>query len=209
MIKIILIGAGGLGKEIYNYLKSNINTKFNIIGILDDCEENYHNSNIPLDYLGKIDDYNFKKNELSIIAIGNANIRKKIYESLKEKCDFYTYIHPLSYIAEDVVIGAGTVVCPFCTVNSSSIVGENTLLNAYSSVGHDARVGKHSVLSPYSTLLGFAEVGDECFLATRVTVFPSVKVGTNVTVSAHTIVKKNYESNTIVYERPKIYKSEK
>lgn len=209
MDNLILIGSGGLGKELYNYLQLDSNINFNIIGILDDSKENYINSNIPLEYLGKISDYEFGSNDRCIVSIGNPTIRKKVYNLIGPKCKFFTYIHPSAYVASDAVVKSGCIIGPFCTVNSNSIVEENSILNTYSSIGHDSVVGKHSVLAPYSTILGFGKIGEECFLATRATILPDVKIGNNITVSAHTSVRKNCEDNLILFERPKMFKSNK
>ena len=87
MNNIAIIGSGGHAKIIVDILNElNI---YNIIGFYDD---NIKSKLYDLNYLGKIDNID-KSIDNFIIAIGDNNIRKKIYEKNKDLL-YPNIIHP-------------------------------------------------------------------------------------------------------------------
>lgn len=201
---IIMVGAGGFAQEIYSYLKEDIFggklVNFFVKGVLDDFPETYyHHSGIDAPYLGRLDEYKFEGNDRVLIAIGSAKERQRIsLEMASRGAEFLTYVHSSCHVAEDSIIGTGSIVCPNSIVNSHAVVGEQVVINVFCSVGHGARIGKWSVLSPYSALNGGACVGDLCFLGTRATVFPRVSVGNKCMVDTHSFAKSNVPDGHIV-----------
>lgn len=203
MKKLIIIGAGGYFRELYEYISSDLKHGYlksiAIKGVLDD---KVPDSELPIPYLGSIFDYKLCIDDIFIIAIGNVAQRKKIYESLKEiGASFFSYTHSTALISTSAKIGEGVIICPFTIINANATISDNVSINVNVSIGHEARVGKHSVISPYSALNGAASVDDMVFLGTRVTVFPKISVGKQVVVDSHTAVRKNVLDKHMVTEK--------
>jgi acetyltransferase-like isoleucine patch superfamily enzyme len=74
------------------------------------------------------------------------------------------------------------------------------LTHDYSYTAGLASIGKQpktdiAVLSPVT-------IGDNCFIGARVTILPGTKIGSNVIVSAGTVVKGTIKSNSIIAGNP-------
>ncbi len=198
MKNLIIVGAGGLAKDLYEFLSGR--SDITIKGLLVDFDRDYQNFAADIPYLGKIRDYQIENGDSFLIAIGENPGRKKIIDHFMEKnADFFTFIHPLSIVSPSAKIGQGCIVGPFNTIGSGSVIGPNTFVNKHCNVGHGSTIGANCILYPYAAVGGNCEIGQDVVLSTRSTVAPGVKVGAFSTVSAHTFVKKNVEDHTFVY----------
>lgn len=200
---IIIIGAGGFGKEIFSYIQDDLDNitlkNTNLKGFLDDNEINFINTGLNNSlYLGKINDYKFSTNDYAIIAIGNIKIRNSIINQLINNTQFFTFIHSTSYVSKYAKIGKGIIVCPFCVIQPYSVIGDYCSLNIYCSIGHDSILGTGSVLSPYCTLNGNVKTGSNLFMGTRSTILLNNTIGNNCTISAHTLIDINIEDQYII-----------
>ncbi len=201
---IIIIGLGGLGIEVYSYIKDDIKKgyiKDRVKGFLDDYEEKKAETINSL-YLGKIQEYRFEQNDYVIVAIANIKSRKLIIEYLKsKKVKFYKYIHHSVFVAFDAIIEEGTIICPNSMIQSNSKVGSFSIVNIFSSIGHDSVLGSYSVLSPYCTLNGNVTTGKNLFMGTRSSVLLKSSIGSNCIISANTTVKGVIKDNFMVKDK--------
>lgn len=205
MKNLIFIGAGGYFLELFEYISTditkNIVMDLSIKGVLDDRKQT---QTLPCSYLGNIDNYEIKSDDVFIIAIGNVLHRKNIFTILKNKgAHFYTYKHSTAIVSSSAVLGEGSIVCPYTIINARSIIENNVSLNVHVSIGHGATVGAHSVVSPYAALNGNASIGEQTFIGSRSTVFPSINVGALCTIDSHTAVRKSCEDKMILSEKTK------
>ena len=147
MNRIVVIGCGGHGKVVSNAIL--IGGTFDLIGFVD--------SNIDVG-TEVISGYNViekqerianlkEKADYFVVAIGNNEIRKKIYLEASKILKPATIIHPSAILGFDVTISEGTVVLANAIINSSSHVGVNTIVNAGSIIDHDCFIGNHIHLS--------------------------------------------------------------
>ena len=118
---IAIIGAGGHCLVIIDIIKLN---NYNIIGIYDDNKVGMF---AGYKILGKTSelDYNI---ENYVIAIGNDNVRKLIYNKFKN-LNWCTLIHPSSIIASTSVINKGTIVCAGAVVQPYVNIGKHCIIN--------------------------------------------------------------------------------
>ena len=195
MVNIILVGGGGLAREVLSYIPASID-KINILGFIDDSTNTYLEG---LPHLGKIDSHLVNNNYHYLITIGSPVIREEIFNQLKKKkAKFYTFIHPSSIVSNSSEVGEGSIICPHSIINVNSKILPNTLVNVFCSIGHEAEVGEHSVLSPYVSLSGGSKIGKTSFLGTRATLFPNAVLGSHCKVSAHTCIKGLIENNHFI-----------
>lgn len=209
MKQLIFVGAGGLGKEILSYVEDEIQSltlnDAKIKGFLDDSKQNFSASQIPYPYLGTVSDYAIGKDDYFLICIGQISFRNQVIQYLKNhKAQFFSYIHHTAIISKQAKIGHGVLIAPYSLVNASAIVEDFCLLNMFNSIGHDSHLGAGSVLSPYCTLNGNVKTGQNLFMGTRSSVLRGLSIGDNVTVSAHTCVRKNINSNLFIQDTPKV-----
>lgn len=201
---IVIVGAGGLGREVYQWAKDSLDSnKYRIKGFITNIPDHLNGFNIDASVIGDPDDYKIEENDRFLFAIGNIDAKKGIVENLKRRgAKFLTLIHKNALVAANAKIGEGVIVCPFALVSDSVVLEDFVILNFYSSCAHDSKIGKYSILSPYATTNGFVTLEDEVFLGTHSTVTPHKTVGYRSKVSANSVVMQDVPSHTLVYGVP-------
>ncbi|MDD4290600.1 MAG: hypothetical protein PHH83_05035, partial [Patescibacteria group bacterium] len=115
MKNILIIGAGGLGRELEFYLTDNPLKDFKLKGYLDDnlnALTGYPSNYIVLD---QINEYKFTNEDYVLLAIGDSFIRSKIKKKLQEhNVNFLDYFHPSSQISQFFKYQNPCFVCPNC-----------------------------------------------------------------------------------------------
>lgn len=198
MYNIIIVGAGGFGREVYQWCLFD-QGGHTVKGFLAQNQNELNGFDIDAEILGHEKDYIIQENDRFIMAIGNVNIKEKVAKELKSKgAEFLTLIHPTAIISENSTIGEGVVICPHVIVTDSVSIDDFAMLNIYSSCGHDAKVGAYCILSPYATLNGGAVLEDKVFMATHSMVAGSKRVGSGSIIGAESLVLHDVPRNTKV-----------
>jgi sugar O-acyltransferase (sialic acid O-acetyltransferase NeuD family) len=204
MLNIIIIGAGGFGREVYQWAKDSFdNSEYQIKGFISNKPDDLKGFNIEVGILGDDVNYKINENDRFLFGIGNIDVKKRIVRDLKKRgAQFITLIHKTAVVATNARIGEGVIICPFATVSDSVVLDDFVMLNFYSSCGHDSKIGKYSILSPYSTTNGFVTLEEEVFLGTHSTVTAHNKVGSRSKISANSVAMHDVPSYTFVYGVP-------
>ena len=201
---IIIIGAGGFGRELYEMLWDVFDqSTHEFKGFLAQDDESLRDDGLESTWIGDPEEYQPTDGDRFIMAIGYMDVRRHVYETLRQKGgQFPPFVHPKALVASTATIGAGAVIYPFATVSNGSVLKEDVHLNYYASVGHDCQLGNHCLLAPYSTLNGFVELADEVYLATHATVAPGKKIGYRSKLSSNTAAMQDVPENQIVFGVP-------
>ncbi len=151
--KIMIIGAGGHGKVLCDVIVAQ--GLYEIVGFVD--------SVVPVGTLitngykivASQENIDKLKNaaDFFIIAIGNNEIRKMLFETASSFLKPAVIIHPSAVIGTDVTVGEGAVVLANAVINAFSVVGANTIVNAGVVVDHDNIIGSHVHLA-IGTMVG-------------------------------------------------------
>lgn len=130
-MKLLVIGAGGYGQLVKEIAILN---GYDIVDFLDD--------NSPL-AVGKVDELEDleKGYDGSIVAIGNPEIREKIYRRLKHPVNLK---HPTAVVNQSAIIGTGCVIEANTVVNSEVTIGDGVFVCAGAVVNHNASVKEFS-----------------------------------------------------------------
>lgn len=203
---VLVIGAGGLGREVLQYaLESLSGNEFTVLGYLDDQPERLRVQGIALQLpvLGDIKSHEPDPKYAYIMALGEPTIRANVTKRfLAQGAHFLTITHPLSYVSPTATVGRGCVIAPFATLGAGAVLLEFTHVHFYASSAHDTSVGPFASLSPYSVVNGQAAVGECVFLGTHATVNPTKKVGAFAKVTAGSIVYRDVPERSIADGNP-------
>lgn len=192
MNNLYLYGASGHAKVILDAIRV---SGTDIRGVYDDD-------------INKIDFQGFKViHKLSdisdptwIISIGDNYLRKEIAKRLA--VIYASVIHPSAVMAEDVELGAGTVVMAGAIINTSTEIGKHGIVNTSASVDHDCRIGDFVHISPNATLCGNISIGDGTHVGAGATIIPNLAIGKNVVIGAGTVVIDHISDNCTVVGNP-------
>lgn len=184
MRKLAIVGASGHGKVIADIAKKN---GYKEIVFLDDNENIHECGGYPV--IGKSSESRIINADV-VVGIGNADIRKRIQESIPEE-KLVTLIHPNAVIDEDVFIGSGTVVMAGAVINPGARIGKGCIVNTCSSVDHDCNIGDYVHVAVGSHLCGTVTVGDETWIGAGATVSNNIDICSNCMIGAGAVIVKD------------------
>ncbi len=186
-MSIVLFGCGGHARSIVGTLLKN-DKKAEIL--LVDC-----NAKMNEEIMGfKVEPiYNLEESDTCIVAIGDNDTRKKVYNRLYSKNynKFISVISNTAYIGSSSYIGTGTFVAPCAYIGSCAYICNNTIINSGSIVEHETRIGNHTHIAPHATVCGRAEIGDNVFCGAGSTVIDKISICDNVVIGAGAVVIEN------------------
>lgn len=202
---IVLIGAGGLGRELLNYVLEAIRPSphLRVKGFLDDNAGALNGYDCPFPILGSILDYAIESQDRLVMAIGDPVKRAELIRKMEARGGrFMTVTHPTAYVAANATVGNGCIVGPFCAVGSNAKVGAHVMLTWYSSLAHDAVCHPFAVLSPYSTANGAAVIEEGVFLGTHAVIHPMIRVGAWSKVASGSVVYRDVPPGSLALGNP-------
>jgi len=203
--KLFIIGAGSFGRELESWLHfiPKQERDWELIGYLDSVQEK-GKLPYPSDYeiLGNENEYPLTKNDYVLISIANTLIREQIYNKLKGKVSFFTFISPKATIGKFNNIGEGCVICPNVVLTTNINLGKGTIVNIGSQIGHDVNIGSFSSLMANVDIAGKCIIGERVFMGSNSIIIPEKKVCSDSKVGAGSVVIRNVRPNTTVFGNP-------
>jgi sugar O-acyltransferase (sialic acid O-acetyltransferase NeuD family) len=153
--------------------------------------------------LGSEQTYAFNTNDYVLISIANSAVREKVYNHLKGKVSFLTFISPQAIVGKFNDIEEGTIICPNAIVTTNVKLGKCSIVNIGSQIGHDVQVGDFTSLMANVDIGGCCTIGKRCFLGTNSTIIPERKIADDITIGAGAIVLRNFSrGDNTLYGNP-------
>ena len=205
MFDIVILGAGGMGRETYEVIQDTFkdNSEYRIKGFLSDVLDILDDFEGYPPLLGTIKDYEVQPNDRFILAIGDVAGRRRIAESILERGgEFMTLISNLAKVDCTAQIGRGVIVFPFSHIGANTKIGDFCLMNLHAIVGHDSILGNFTEVCSFSVLGGATQTGEECFFAMQTATGPKVKLGNRVILSLGSVITEDVEDNSFVVGVP-------
>ncbi len=202
--KIIIIGAGGFGRELLQWIKdiNNIQSTWEIAGFLDDNKNALDNVACDYQVIGTITDWIPKEDEEFVLALGSPKLKRKIVSCMKQKgAKFATVIHPTAIISEFAEHGEGLVMFPYSKLSCNSVVGDFVTLLS-SGIGHDVQIGDFTTISGMCSILRNVIIGEDVFIAAGVSVAQDVTIGNQCYLGLGSVVLKNIPEMTKTFGNP-------
>lgn len=188
MRKLVIIGAGGHGKVAADIAVKN---GYEEIIFLDDDEAVKACGRYPV--IGKSEKIGETDGDV-IAAIGNPVVRKAIQESVGEE-RLTILIHPDAVIAEDVVIGKGTIIMAGAVVNPGSRIGRGCIINTCASVDHDCKLGEYVHVAVGAHVAGHVEIGNRTWIGAGAIVSNNIKICGGCIIGAGAVVIRDIEED--------------
>ncbi|CAM3831517.1 acetyltransferase [Mesobacillus thioparans] len=204
MKDIVIIGAGGFGREVAWLIEeiNKVNTEWNLIGFVDDNEEIQGKEVNGYKVIGNIEW--LKNQELFVVnAIGDPIIKKKIMVRIQEsKNQFPVLVHPSVICSDRVSIGEGSIICAGNIITVDVTIGKHVIVNLDCTVGHDAVLEDYTTVLPSVNISGYV-VAKECAnIGTGSAIIQGVTVGENTIIGAGSIVVKDLPANCTAVGAP-------
>ena len=204
MKKIVIYGAGGFAREII-WLIEEINSdskKWEILGLIEDNLDNFGKEINGYKILGGRDYLKSLSDDIFVvIAIGDGNIRKKIFENFPNK-KYATLIHPNVKLSQTNRIGEGSIICAGCNLTVNIIIGNHSNINLNCTIAHDCQIDDFVSIFPQVAISGNVTVGSNTTIGTGSSVIQNIIIGKDVTVASMSNVTKNIPDESIGLGNP-------
>lgn len=204
MRDLVIIGAGGMGRTIYDMACENaaFNKEFTIKGFIDDNLGALDGFKNYPSIIGTIADYRVQLNDVFVCSIGGESRRKCMESIIFRGGEFMTMIHPSSRIGTNVQIGKGCYVGAYTIIAADAFVDDYNFIQSQTIIGHDVKIGKWNRIDSNVFVVGGVEIGEGCMIHTRAMLNHGVHVKDGAHVGACSFVINDVETGSTVFGNP-------
>lgn len=193
MKDIVIIGAGGFGREVAWLIEdiNKVKKEWNIVGFIDDNEDVQESEINGYKVVGNINW--LEKQELYVVnAIGNPIIKKKIMENLQgSKNKYPVLIHPSVIYSESVNFAEGSIICAGTILTVNIEIGKHVIINLDCTVGHDAVIMDYTTLLPSVNVSGCVKIEECVSVGTKSAIIQGISIGENTIIGSGAVVVKD------------------
>jgi sugar O-acyltransferase (sialic acid O-acetyltransferase NeuD family) len=199
---LIIIGAGGFGREVLAWSRQSRENHF-VRGFLDDNPGALAGFAKGVPILGPIADFVPGPLDVFVCAMGRVDFKRSAVERLLARGGTFTrVIHETAVVGENAAIGRGVILCPHSVVTSDVRIGDFVTLNLHSTVAHDSVVGRWSQIHCHVDITGGVVLGEGVTVGSHASVLPGVKVGDGAVIGAGSVVMRDVPAGVTVFGVP-------
>lgn len=190
---LVIIGAGGLGREV-SWLVADINRQkpeWDFIGFVDDGVQGETVEGYPI--LGPVDHFfNMSADTWVVAAIADSRVRMKFIRQLQgQGRKLATLVHPSVSMSDYVRIGTGSIICSGAIITTNVTLGQAVIVNPGCFIGHDTELEDFVSLMPAANLAGEVQVGEGCYFGLNSCVINRTIIGEWSVIGAGATVVKD------------------
>lgn len=193
MPRIVIIGAGGHGREVAEILgqQAEAHGQIELLGFIDDNRALHGHI---LDGVAVLGDWSWfdgvDRREVAVVcAVGVPLICRRLVERARAlELQFANVISPRAEISRRARLGEGVAIFPNAIINTNAFIDSHCILNVAATVSHDTKVGCYTNLNPGAHLAGNVTIGEGCYIGMGATVIQGRAIGAWSTVGAGAVV---------------------
>lgn len=195
MENILIIGAGGFGREVewlINRINNSNNNQWNLIGYVDDNVQK-GTAITKLKVVYNTDELlKLEEKTNVVIAIGNAKVRKLIYNKIKENknLSFPNLVDPSAIIGE-VDMGIGNIICAGTIATVNIKINNFNIINLDCTIGHDDVLADFITVYPSVNISGNTTINEVVEIGTGTQIIQGKNICSNVIIGAGAVVVKD------------------
>ena len=176
---LIIVGAGGLGREVA-WLVTDINRQkpeWDLIGFVDDGVQG--NTVEGYQVLGPVKHlFEMSPDIWVVVAIADSKTRMKFIQQIQDQGrKLATLVHPSVSMSDYVKIGDGSIICSGAIITTNVSLGISNIINPGCFIGHDTKLQDFVSLMPASNLAGEVRVGEGCYFGLNSCVINRTSIG--------------------------------
>ena len=204
--KVIVVGAGGFGRETLDVIEAHNAAEpgqvLEVLGVADDAPSEANLQRLAArDYkhLGRIREaFEAHPGAHAVVAIGSPRAREAIVVGLSDLgIPFASVRHPSAVIGTQFGVGAGHVICGGALVSTNVDLGNHVHLNPGVIIGHDTSLADYVSVNPGAVVSGECIIEEKVLVGASSVVLQGLRVGRESTVGAGACVTRNVAPATV------------
>lgn len=205
MKNLLIIGARGLGREVYDLARYcyGYGTEFIVAGFLDDKTDALSGLSGYPPILSSVENYEPKDNDIFACALGNPFYKKKYADIILERGGrFIDLIHPNVHIGNNCVHGQGLIMFNNSHIGQDVTLGDFVTFDGQGSVGHDCHIGSYTHIGAQASVAGYCIISECVTINPGAHIIPHCKLGENAVIGIGSVVINKVKPNTTVFGNP-------
>ncbi len=207
MKKLIIIGCGGFGREIIQYINdiNNIKYEYKILGFIDDDIKKIGTKVNGIKVLGDTNLLSKLKDVYIFCAIAKPSIKEIISQKIKKyNLKTINIIHPTAYLGAYITLGENILISPMCVLTTNINIGNYVHINPQCGIGHDTTIQDFSTLYWNVNTGGFVNIAKSSELGSKTFIKQGINIGEKVISGAGAVIVKNISPKMTVKGVPAV-----
>lgn len=198
MKDIVIIGAGGVGREVSLIIEqiNSLKPTWNILGFIDDNPDNLSKVIDGQKVIGNSKYLMTLSEEIYVvIAIANYKVKKALVEKLGGRFKFATIIHPRVLVHDFMTVGEGTIIYEGVILTTDIRIGSHVIISPKCGIGHDSIINDYVSLLWNVNVSGADVIGEGVLVGSGATIIQNLKIGQGATIGAGAVVVSSIPEN--------------
>jgi sugar O-acyltransferase (sialic acid O-acetyltransferase NeuD family) len=193
--RLIIIGAGGFGRELLAWIR-HYRLALEFIGFIDDEKS-------AEDVKGPIRGHDPDPAVRYACALGDPIDRFSVVRSLEGRgARFANIVSPYAQLVSSPAADSGFIGLGDVSVANDVALGRHILLQGRAIIGHNVAIDDFATIGSFAFVGGGARVGARATLHPHSMVLPRLRIGEDAIVGAGSVVTRNVPSATTVFGNP-------
>ena len=205
--KIVIIGAGGCGREILDIFEACNQEKnqYEILGFI--VQKEYSQAGNIVNGYPVLGDFEWfdknARNVHAICAVGAPQHRYRLVNiAASYNVRFCSVVHPSVYKSRWIEIGVGSVIAAGCILTTQIKIGDHVYVNYGCTIGHDVVLEEFTTLVPGAHISGAVTAHAGCYIGTGANVIEKINLGEWSIMGAGSTIIRDVPANTTVVGNP-------
>lgn len=191
MNNIVIVGAGGVGREVSLIIQqiNELEPTWSVLGFIDDNSNNWGKVINGYSIIGGIDSLEFlPPDTYVVIAIANYEIKKRIVNRINNKYRFATIVHPKVWIHDYMTVGEGTIIYEGAILTANIEIGNHVIISPKCGVGHDSIIKDYVSLLWNVNVSGNDVIEEGVMMGSGSTIIQGKRIGKGSVIGAGAVV---------------------
>lgn len=206
MKDIVIYGSGGFAREVVHLIEdiNEQNAEWNVLGFIDDNENNHGSVLNELPVLGGMDWLKERQDISVVMGIGAPKAKSNIISNLEglTGVSFPNLIHPTVKFSRFNTIGQGNVICEGSILTTNIQIHDFVTINLNCTIGHDTLISSYSTILPNASVSGNVVFEEGVDFGTNATIIQGKTIGNWTIVGAAAVVVKDLPANCTAVGMP-------
>ena len=205
MRHLVIIGAGGYGREMYGAAREAVGygTEFDVKGFLDERPGALDGFAGYPPVIGTPGGYSICPDDVFVTALGDIAARRKCAALIEGRgCRFVSVVHSTASLGPNVKVGEGSFIAHNVVLTADVSVGRHACVFHNTSIGHDTVLGDFSHVYAQCAVGGAVKIGAGASVYPGARIVPRRTIGDGAVVGIGSVVVLNVPAGTTVFGNP-------